>query len=328
MTTPDDEVFWRPCASRDGLEQRANLLRGIRKFMEARDIMEVETPVLDPAGNPDPSIESLKTAAKMNTGAAPVPFYLHTSPEFAMKRLLAAGSGPIYQVCKVFREEQPGRLHQPEFTLLEWYRPGFDHHDLMDETEDLLRMLGYTDCDRASYADVFLEYCDTDPHRATDTKLQQLAARSGLATGNNNRGVLLDFLFSHCVLPQTGRERPLFIYDFPVCQAALARIRRTGSTAVAERFELIINCMEIANGYNELTNYSEQKSRFEKENNRRLESSLEPVPVDVRLLAALQAGLPDCAGVALGLDRLLMCLAGSDNIADVLAFPFAEPGAG
>jgi lysyl-tRNA synthetase class 2 len=304
------------------LAQRAGMLAKIRTFMEERGIMEVETPVMDRAGNPDPNIQSLIT--RRHTGRlVPDTLYLHTSPEFAMKRLLASGSGPIYQICKVFRDEQPGRLHQPEFTMLEWYRPGFNHHDLMDETADLLQFLGLSGGERMSYGEAFAAYCGIDPHLGANADLQTLAEQCGLVARGNNRSQLLDFLFSHQLLPRLEQQHALFLYDFPACQAALARIR-DGRPAVAERFELIINCMEIANGYNELTDYNEQDSRFIQEHKKRQELGLEALPADNKLLAALSHGLPDCAGVAVGLDRLLMCLSGARNIDEVLAFPLSE----
>lgn len=292
------------------LERRARLLAALRAFMAARGILEVETPVLSAYGNPDPHLDNL-TAGD---------YYLHTSPEFAMKRLLAGGSGPIYQICKVFRGGEAGRLHQPEFTLLEWYRTGFDHHGLMDEVDALLADLGLAASVRLTYAGVFREWTGLDPHRAADAELAVKARALGLAGSGWDRAGLLDFLFSHGVMPALGRERPCLVYDFPACQAALARIR-PGQVPVAERFELFINGIEIANGYNELRDYSEQESRFRQENRRRRERGLPAVAADVRLLAALAAGLPACAGVALGVDRLLMALTGAEGIDDVLAFP-------
>jgi lysyl-tRNA synthetase class 2 len=301
---------WHPAATRDMLEARARLLAAIRAFMAERDILEVETPALSPYGNPDPHLENL-TAGD---------YYLQTSPEFAMKRLLAAGSGSIYQICRVFRGGESGRRHQPEFTLLEWYRTGFDHHDLMDEVNALLLTLGLAGAERLPYAEVFQAGAGLDPHRAADAELADKALDLGLAGSGWDRAALLDFLFSHEVMPELGRECPCLVYDFPACQAALARIR-PGEVPVAERFELFIKGMEIANGYNELTDVSEQESRFREENRRRRDRGQPAIAADARLLAALAAGLPACAGVALGLDRLLMTLTGADDIHAVLAFP-------
>ena len=236
-----------------------------------------------------------------------------------MKRLLAAGSGSIYQIARVFRDDPIGRLHQPEFTMLEWYRPGFDLHDLMTELEDLLSELGLPAARRLTYGTAFITHCGLNPHTANIEELLAAANQRGLASNEGDRSVLLDFLFSHAVAPGLG-ESPVFIYDYPDCQAALARIRE-GAPPVAERFELFLDCIEIANGYNELTDYSKQESRFMRDNERRIQRGLKPVPLDTKLLAAMRHGLPECAGVAVGLDRLLMALQGAKRISDVLAFP-------
>jgi lysyl-tRNA synthetase class 2 len=301
---------WQPAATPAMLERRAGLLASLRVFMAARGVLEVETPLLSDYGNPDAHLRSLAAGTQ----------YLHTSPEFAMKRLLAAGSGPIYQICKVFRAGESGRRHQPEFTLLEWYRPGFDHHRLMDEVDALLSDLGLKTAARETYARLFQTHTGLDPHATGESELAGVAQSLGLAAGGHDRADLLDFLFSHRVAPQLGRDRPCLVHDFPASQAALARLQ-PGPVPLAERFELFINGIEIANGYNELTDVSEQDSRFETENQRRRERGLPVMAPDPRLHAALAAGLPDCAGVALGVDRLLMVLTGAGSIHEVLAFP-------
>ena len=321
MTTTTDN--WRPTATRTMLEQRAGLLARIREFMARRSILEVETPVLNPAANPDPNIASLATMVSLPFGAEPNRYYLHTSPEFAMKRLLAAGSGPIYQITRVFRDQEAGRIHQPEFTMLEWYRPGFDHQALMDEMTVLLTELRLTECMRLPYAMVFEDHTSLNPHTCSLQALQERAHMLGLQSPTADRSLLLDVIFSHAVAPNLGLAQPLFIYDYPVCQAALARIRQA-DIAVAERFELFIGGMEIANGYHELRDDTEQAQRFAQENAVRKQRGLTLMPVDDLLLAALRHGLPDCAGVALGLDRLLMTLTGSQELKDVLAFPVAQ----
>ena len=313
-----DELDWRPRSTREILVSRAHMLRQIRDFMDARGILEVETPILDRAANSDPNIQSLFTTLGRGS-AMPLRRYLHTSPEFPMKRLLAAGTGPIYQIVRVFRDDAVGRFHQPEFSMLEWYRPGMDHHGLMTELEGLLQTLGLPAVRRRTYSEIFMEHCGLDPHQAAIDELQNRARELGLASVEDTRPILLDFLFSHGVAPQLG-DTPVYIYDYPVCQSALARIR-DGRPALAERFELFINCIEIANGYNELKYYNEQESRFLQDNQRRHERKLEPMPLDQKLLAALRYGLPDCAGVAVGLDRLLMVLCGAERIEEVLAFP-------
>jgi len=311
---------WQPVAARAMLEKRASMLQQIREFMLARSILEVETPVLDRYANTDPNIESLKTRLQLTGADGIQEFYLHTSPEFAMKRLLAAGSGPVYQITKVFRDAESGRLHHPEFTMLEWYRPGFDHHALMAEIEELLQSFQLQGCERQSYGQVFEQYSGLNPHVANDKDLQDQARALGFDPANNSRSILLDLLFSHKVIPNLARNTPVFIYEYPACQAALARLNES-TPAVAERFELFINGIEIANGYNELTDNSEQYSRFCQDNKNRVDCGKNELPMDENLLAAIKHGLPACAGVALGLDRLLMVLTGSKHIGDVLAFP-------
>ena len=307
------------------LEQRAGMLARIREFMAQRSILEVETPILSPAGNPDPNIPSLTTTVNFPQRQEPGTYYLHTSPEFHMKRLLAAGSGPIYQITKVFSDQEAGRIHQPEFTMLEWYRPGFDQQMLMDEVTELLAALGLAGNERYPYARLFADHTGLNPHTCDLLALQEQARTLGLQTTSVDRSLLLDVVFSHAVAPHLGREQPLFIYDYPACQAALARIRRD-DVAVAERFELFIGGMEIANGYHELCDSAEQSQRFDRENAVRAQRGLTPMPVDEQLLAALRHGLPDCAGVALGLDRLLLALTGNRELTQVITFP-VEPAA-
>lgn len=288
--------------------------------MARRFILEVETPVLHAAGNPDPNIQSLTTGLRFPFSSEPQLYYLHTSPEFSMKRMLAAGSGPIYQISRVFRDCEAGQYHQPEFTMLEWYRPGFDHHALMNEIDELLVDLGLESSDRETYAGVFEKHCRLNPHNCSLAELQAKAAELGLHGSTNDRATLLDLVFSHAVLPALGVDRPVFVYDYPVCQASLARLRSTDKS-VAERFELFIKNIEIANGYNELIDIVEVNNRFEQENSIRRERGQEMVKIDQELLAALEHGIPACAGVAVGLDRLLMTISGSNAIADVIAFP-------
>jgi len=313
-------VEWRPTASLDVLRLRAALLAQIRAFFAGRSILEVETPILSSAGACDPNLHSLTICLSISPGV----FYLHTSPEFPMKRLLAAGSGPIYQIVRVFRDGERGRLHNPEFTLIEWYRPGSNHHTLMDEVEELLSLtLGTGRCDRFSYEEVFERYAGWDPHSADAEMLKGYAQRLGLRFSETSEGepnYYLDLILSHCIAPHLGVARPAFIYDFPASQAALARIRQ-GTCPVAERFELFINGMEIANGFHELTDPVEQRQRFEAEQLRRKTLGLPVVPMDERLLAALAYGLPQSAGVALGFDRLVMVRTGAIDIAEVLGFP-------
>ena len=319
MTNDERPTVWQPGATKQMLALRARLLQQIRTFMAERSILEVETPILSSAGTTDPNIQSLSTWLELPDRGERDLLYLHTSPEFAMKRLLAADLGPIYQICKVFRNDESGMLHQPEFSMLEWYRPGFDHHQLMDELETLLQTLQFARCVRLSYAEVFQNNLGINPHTAQITVLQEFATARGLNTVTQDRSLLLDFLFSHSVAVTLGNEQPLFVYDYPACQAALARIRQA-EQPLAERFELFISGIEISNGYNELCDSIEQNSRFKSDNLKRKRAGLAMIRTDEKLIAALQHGLPDCAGVAVGLDRLLMAISGSKAIQDVLAF--------
>ena len=312
---------WRPSASLPVLRRRAGMLAAIRRFFEARGVLEVSTPVLIASGLADPHIESF-----------PVPLpggdshYLQTSPEYAMKRLLAAGSGDIYQVCPAFRAGERGRRHNPEFTLLEWYRLGFDHHRLMDEVEALANRLLDVDrpARRLSYRDAFVQALGLDPLTATGADLARVARRSGPAPGTlaaDQRDAWLDWLMSQVVAGGFDRDRLTLVYDYPASQCALARIQ-PGDPPTAARFELYWGDLELANGYHELSDSAEQAERFARERDRRRALGEVAAPSDPRLLAALAAGLPDCAGVAMGLDRLLMLLTGSDRIDSVLAFPW------
>ncbi len=320
-------VTWQPTADLEQLRLRAAVLAEIRTFFQARGVLEVETPLLCHAAASDPHLASM-SASYQGPGAGPggERLWLQTSPEFAMKRLLAAGSGPIYQICKAFRNGEAGSLHNPEFTILEWYRPGLDHCELMAEVEALLRHLMGEDgaCARLSYGEAFRRHAGIDPHGADCKSLRRCfeAQVGGTVDGVDpqDRDAWLDLILSHLVEPSLGLEGPLFLYDYPASQAALARIR-PGSPPLAERFELYMDGIEIANGYHEVVCRQEQEVRFERDRRQRRRLGLPDAALDQRLLAALEHGLPPCAGVALGLDRLLMVLAGAGRIEEVLAFP-------
>ncbi|MGK0298081.1 MAG: lysyl-tRNA synthetase class 2 [Gammaproteobacteria bacterium] len=310
---------WQPSASLDIIRQRAELLKLIRRFMDERNIMEVETPILSRSGNTDPNLVSLHTQRLDIDNNNSPPLYLNTSPEFAMKRLLASGSGSIYQITKVFRDGELGCYHEPEFTMIEWYRTGFDHHALMDESGKFLLQLGFEKSERYNYAEVFESITGLNPHTAETKKLYDTAVDNGLHQSKSNRRSLLDFLFSHCITPELKGKNPIFIYDFPVCQAALARIRND-DPPVAERFELFIDGLEIANGFHELCDAKEQLTRFQDENMMRINQGSYEMPIDHNLIEALKQGLPDCAGIAMGFDRLLMKTTGMDFISNVMVF--------
>ena len=309
---------WRPSAGLGALRDRARLLALIREFFAERGVLEVETPAMSHAGASDIHIASLATHARDGRR-----LYLQTSPEFAMKRLLAAGSGPIYQVCRAFRDGESGRLHNQEFTLLEWYRPDFDEHALMDELDALLiRLLGTgSSTRRMTYRQACVEFGDFDPFEASTPMLLEHAGGRGLRVAQEDAGerdLLLDFLFSHVVQP--ALQGRVFVHDYPASQAALARVRAS-QPPVAERFELFLDGIEIANGYHELADAVEQRRRFNADGRAREDRGLEQMPMDERLIAALEHGLPDCAGVAVGLDRLFMIAAGETGIEAVIAFP-------
>ena len=312
----------------DVLRARAELLERLRGFFRQQGVMEVETPVCSSRGNTDPAIESFQT--RYSGPGLPLghSLYLHTSPEFAMKRLLSAGSGPIYQVCKVFRDGESGRLHNPEFTLLEWYRPGFDHHELMTEVGSLVQAAFAREfpVEKLTYGELFDHHLSFDPHACSGESARELAIKwvvPGAETLDLERDGWLDLLMTHCIEPRLAEDRLTFVHEYPATQAALARIR-AGDPPVAERFELYFGRMELANGFRELTDGDEQRRRFERESQRRHDTGQEVVPMDERLIAALSSGLPECAGVALGVDRLLMLLVGADHIDQVLAFPLAR----
>jgi elongation factor P--(R)-beta-lysine ligase len=306
------DAAWRPLATRETLQARADLYRSVRAFFDARGVLEVETPLLSAHATVDRHIESFATTDGR---------WLQTSPEFAMKRLLAAGSGPIWQIAKVFRREEAGRHHNPEFSLLEWYRPGFDHHALMSEVESLLQALGapagpYA---RRTYREAFLEHAGFDPWAVTTATLRELPQADALPA-DADRDSLLDLWMSHRVGPQLGLGCPAFLYDFPASQAALARV----VDGCAQRFELFWDGLELANGFWELLDAEEQAARFEADLRWRRAQGHDGPPPDRHLLEALRAGLPDCAGVALGLDRLLMKRIGAERLESVLAFPQAR----
>jgi len=327
--TPDTAGDWQPVATLDVLRLRARILERLRAFFSERAVLEVETPVFSSAAATDPALSSFTTHYTGPLFPRGHDFYCHTSPEFPMKRLLAAGSGSIYQVCKVFRNGESGRIHNPEFTLLEWYRVGFDHRQLMDETAVLVTavLAGHRSLatpEKLTYREAFERHCGIDPHTADHRALAGAITRHGIQTdlefGHEDPDVLRDLLLTHVIEPNLGRGRITLLYDYPVSQAALARVR-PDNPPVAERFELYLDGIELANGFHELADAGEQQRRFEHDLQRRAASGLPAVPLDARLLSALRAGLPECAGVALGIDRLVMLAAGAKNLREVIAFP-------
>lgn len=324
MTTSN--TTWQPTTTLAMLHNRAQLLNNIRQFFAARQVLEVETPLLSQATVTDPHLHSFQTQYYSDKLDCHQTFYLQTSPEFAMKRLLAAGSGPIYQISKAFRNQgESGRYHNPEFSLLEWYRPGYDHHQLMDEVEDLLQSLLACDtAQRLSYAEVFQHYLNIDVHQASIKNLTACLAHFDVSAENlglTTLADLLNFLMAHVIEPRLPKYL-IFIYDYPVSLAALAKISNISARPIAERFEVYFQGIELANGFHELADAKEQRRRFENDLNSRAQQGYPSVPIDEHLLAALAYGFPECAGVALGIDRLLMLMSKKNKLTDVINFPF------
>jgi elongation factor P--(R)-beta-lysine ligase len=320
-TTASNETAWRPTASLSALRRRAQALRQAREFFQARGVLEVETPALIHAPVSDVNLGSARVELSGDSGA----LFLHTSPEYAMKRLLAAGSGDIYQICRVYRGAERGRQHNPEFTMLEWYRRGFSLEDLMDEVAALVRELTGADLpvERLSYREALVRHAGLDPLDAADADLQRAARDLGLdahQAAQAGRDELLDLIVGAQVGPALGAERLTFVHRYPASQAALARLD-PADPRLALRFELYCRGMELANGYHELSDAAEQRRRFAADQQARAGRGLPVNVLDPHLLAALEAGLPDCAGVALGFDRVLMLALGATRIDDVLAFP-------
>jgi elongation factor P--(R)-beta-lysine ligase len=312
---------WQPTATRSMLEHRAALLASARNFFMDRGVLEVDTPVVVNAPVTDIHIH----CARVTFADEPRPFFLHTSPEYAMKRLLAAGSGDIYQICHVVRGLERGRQHNAEFTLIEWYRIGFPLDRLMSEVDTLVRHLlgdvAFTMAsERLTYREAFLRELRLDPFTATPAELSDAARTVGFADGRAQRDELLELLMGAVVGPRLGRNALTFIHGYPASQAALARLSPEDPRS-ALRFELYCKGVELANGFQELASATEQRARFERDNEERQRLGLPSYEIDGRLLAALEAGLPECAGVALGFDRTLMLAAGTDHIDKVLAFP-------
>lgn len=320
--------LWQPSASIEALVKRGQLFTGIRQFFLDRQVLEVDVPVLSQAAVSDPFIDTMEVAYQFFPGDQEQIYYLQSSPEYAMKRLLAAGSGCIYQMAKVFRNGEVGRKHNPEFTMLEWYRVGFDEFQLMDEVAALVSSLtGVKSFDKVSYHALFRKYLDLDisqvDNRHLAAKLAEFVEVSEETKRTTDTDGWLNLLMSHCIEPQlTGA---VFVYNYPASQAALARVKKdSDGNWVAARFELFVDGVELANGYRELTDASEQQRRFELDQQQRSQLSLVQRPVDSRLVKALENGLPDCAGVALGVDRLMMLALGKESISQILPFDFSR----
>ena len=317
-------MSWKPTTNQEIRQLRAKMNREIREFFYQRNVLEVETPALSQAGNTDPFIQSFQISN--NTSR-----FLHTSPEYPMKRLLADGSGDIYQLCKVWREEESGRNHNPEFTLLEWYRVGFNTQQLMQEVSDLLHSLldplqpSIQKNDKSiSYEQLFLEKFEINPHIASKEALQKCinTAIPSLNSAILDKQGILDALLTHCIEPDFDNNCLTFVYDYPASQSALAKIDDSRATHVAMRFEVYLGKSELGNGYQEETNYHRNTTILQSENKQRQQMKLKPVTQDNNFLAATESGIPESAGVAIGLDRVLMLMADVNSIQKVINFPW------
>lgn len=319
---------WQPSASFDALHLRARLNATVRAFFAERSVTEVETPVMSVAGNTDPNIASFHLEFSGRTDGAPRTRWLRTSPEYPLKRLLAAGFGDCYELGRVFRDGEAGGRHNPEFTMLEWYRLGWDHTRLIEETVELVRAaLALVDrsatLTRVDYHSLYRERLGFDPATTDEETLRRALGDVVIDPAGLTRDDWLDLLMTHRLQPAFPADQLLAIYDYPASQCALARVR-ADEVPVAERFELYLGPLELANGYHELADPIEQGARFDRDLRLRRERGDALPPRDERLLRGLAAGFPHCAGVALGMDRLMMALMGSGRIADVLAFDFAR----
>lgn len=305
---------WQPTGSIQALKARACLYQQLRTFFHAHGVMEVETPALSQAGNTDPNIASFSVNTPQGLR------YLHTSPEYPMKRLLAAGSGDIYQICKVWRQDESGRRHNPEFSMLEYYRVGFSYQQLMQEVAELLHLAIpslQAEPQILTYRQAFLETLALDPYEASVEQLANCAQKQQIdIQGELNQQAWLDLLFTHCIEASFPSDRLSFICHYPASQAALARVRLEEGHWVAERFEVYLGPLELGNGYQEQTD----ADKLERVLVADAEQQAQDIPVDQRFIAAVQAGMPFSAGIALGLDRILLCRMQAKQLPSVLSF--------
>lgn len=320
----EQEIDWQPSAKLETLRFRAKFLQSIRDFFAKKEVLEVDPPLLSQGVATDPLLHAFRIETNPHRKK---PYFLQTSPEFAMKRLLAAGIGPIYSLGKAFRRDEVGGKHNPEFTMLEWYRPGWDHLALIEEVDTLFQaLLNCPPANTVTYCALFEKYFDIQPHLATPKSLKAIAVTKGWAVKEDNydRDGWLDLLLTHGIEPELGDTAPTVIIDYPASQASLAKIRtlKDGNRTfeVADRFEFYYQGKELANGYHELICSQEQRQRFLTDMQQRQQKQLEALPIDERLLAALKFGMPASAGVAVGVDRLLMIKLGISKLEEVLPF--------
>jgi lysyl-tRNA synthetase class 2 len=321
-------MSWQPTLTWEYAQKRAQILQTIRHFFNERNVVEVETPALSQGTVTDVHLEAITCRYNFLSNSSDeqaTTLYLQTSPEFHMKRLLASGYGCIFQIAKAFRHEGAGRYHNPEFTLLEWYRLGFDHFSLMSEVSDLLKIvLACSEPTQITYQNLFIKQVNLDPLTATRTQLLTLIEHhnklSEWLINEKDNDILLQFVFSEIIEPHIGNESPCFVYNFPCSQASLAKIC-IEEPRVAQRFECYFQGIELVNGFNELTDKDAQLQRFQVDNLTRKALSIREKPVDQKFLAALDHGLPQCSGVALGVDRLIMLALKIKHIEQTMSFP-------
>ena len=322
-------MSWHTKLTWQSAQARAKLLHSIRRFFEQKEVIEVDTPLMSSGTITDVHLDAFATRYKfVANDQSSAKLYMQTSPEFAMKRLLSSGYGSIYQICKAFRDEPSGRLHNPEFTILEWYRLGFDHHELMNEISELLtKVLGCLPAEKQSYQDAFLQYTGLDPLTVDISELKAYLTNSkrldDWLSEEQDIDILLQFVFAEDVESKIGQETPIFIYNFPASQAALAKLS-TEDSRVAERFECYFKGVELANGFHELTDAEQQLTRFKQDNEKRRAKGLSEKPIDAKFIEALTHGLPQCAGVALGIDRLVMLALEVNHINQAVSFTISD----
>ena len=321
----NDNFYWKPGASINALKARAKLLSKVRSFFKERSVLEVETPLLSSSADNDPQINLFSLSKINNTDNSKL--YLQPSPELFMKRLLASGSGSIFQISKAFRNHENGKFHNSEFSILEWYRVNFSSDELIEEIAALIRIILETpdlEVIKKKYADVFLEYLDLHIVDMDSKDLENFVVEMteiDNISGKMEKDDWLDLLMGNLIIPMLGLDHLVFITDYPASQSALAKINKKNKNE-AHRFELFYRGYELANGFEELTNHSEQRERFHQNNMKRRDRAQEELIIDNKFLSALDYGLPECSGVAVGLDRVLMCLLETNDIDEVLSFSF------
>jgi lysyl-tRNA synthetase class 2 len=324
---------WQPSGSIESLVKRAKILSDIRRYFATEKVLEVETPTISPSTVTDVHLEAMRTLHTNPLSVKKTHLFLQTSPEYYMKRMLCAGFPSIYQITKCYRDDEVGRYHNPEFTMLEWYRLSFSMNELIEEVDTILRLVLDTPvCDKATYRELFFKYLGLDVKSDTDLKVVSICKKFGYENivppgfkdtlSTFDRDMLLQLLFCEKIETQIGRERPIAVTNFPASQASLAKIDPSDPW-LSLRFEFYYQGIELANGFEELNDADEQNTRFILDNKKRKERGLEIKPQDVKFLNALDVGLPMCSGVALGIDRLLMLALGKKHISEVLSFDFA-----